>query len=73
MTSETTQAIKKYSTDYEDSNALLALMNYYDVTNLHDVSESMGLIFLKKLQSGEITLPYERITIIDLQVNQGDD
>lgn len=67
MTSETTQAIKKYSTDYEDSNALLALMDYYDVTNLHDISESMGLVFLKKLQDGEIILPYERITIIDLK------
>ena len=73
MTSETTQSIKKYSTDYEDSNALLALMDYYDVNNLHDVSESMGLVFLKKLQDGEIKLPYERILIIDLEINQGDD
>ena len=73
MTSETTKAIKKYSTDYEDSNALLALMDYYDVTNLYDVSESMGLVFLKKLQDGEIRLPYERIPIIDVEINQGDD
>ena len=73
MTSETTQSIKKYSTDYEDSNALLALMDYYDVNNLHDVSESMGLVLLKKLQDGEIKLPYERILIIDLEINQGDD
>ena len=67
MTSETTKAIKKYSTDYEDSNALLALMDYYDVTNLHDISESMGLVFLKKLQDGEIRLPYERTPITDLE------
>lgn len=67
MTSETTKAIKKYSTDYEDSNALLALMDYYNVTNLHDVSESMGLVFLKKLQDSEISLPYERISIINLK------
>ena len=67
MTSGTTKAIKKYSTDYEDSNALLALMDYYNVTNLHDVSESMGLVFLKKLQDSEISLPYERISIINLK------
>lgn len=52
MTHETTMAIKKYSEDPEQSESLIALMNYYGVTSLRDISERQGLAFLKMLQRG---------------------
>lgn len=56
MTSATTIAIRNYSTDEENSNALLALMNYFEVNNLASITEEMGQEFLGKLESGEITV-----------------
>ena len=56
MTSYTTNEIKKYSTDREQSNALLALMDYYHKDCLMKISEEQALVFLEKLQNGEITI-----------------
>ena len=56
MTSYTTNEIKKYSTDREQSNALLALMDYYHKDCLMKISEEQALAFLEKLQNGEITI-----------------
>ena len=56
MTSAMTIAIRNYSTDEENSNALLALMNYFEVNNLASITEEMGQEFLGKLESGEITV-----------------
>ena len=56
MTSYTTNEIKKYSTDREQSNALLALMDYYGKDCLMKISEEQALAFLEKLKNGEITI-----------------
>lgn len=56
MTSYTTNEIKNYSTDRENSNALLALMDYYGKDCLMKISEEQALAFLEKLQNGEITI-----------------
>lgn len=56
MTSATTIAIRNYSTDEKNSNALIALMNYFEVNNLASITEEMGQEFLGKLESGEITV-----------------
>lgn len=56
MTSYTTQEIKKYSTDGEAANSLLALMDYYHVDCLQKISEEQALAFLEKLKSGEIKI-----------------
>ena len=56
MTSYTTNEIKKYSTDAQKSNALLALMDYYGKDCLMKISEEQALAFLGKLQNGEITI-----------------
>lgn len=56
MTSYTTSEIKKFSTDTQKSNALLALMDYYGVTALNRISEEQALAFLEKLKNGEITI-----------------
>ena len=56
MTSYTTNEIKKYSTDREQSNALLALMDYYHKDCLMKISEEQALAFLEKLKNGEITI-----------------
>ena len=56
MTSYTTNEIKKFSTDREQSNALLALMDYYGKDCLMKISEEQALEFLEKLNNGEITI-----------------
>ena len=56
MTSYTTSEIKKFSTDEEKSNALLALMDYYGKDCLMKISEEQALAFLEKLKNGEITI-----------------
>lgn len=56
MTSYTTNEIKKYSTDAQKSNALLALMDYYSKDCLMKISEEQALTFLEKLKNGEITI-----------------
>ena len=56
MTSYTTNEIKKFSTDGEQSNALLTLMDYYHKDCLMKISEEQALAFLEKLQNGEITI-----------------
>ena len=56
MTSYTTNEIKKFSTDREQSNALLALMDYYHKDCLMKISEEQALESLEKLQNEEITI-----------------
>lgn len=56
MTASTTAKISRYSTDERGQTALLALMDFYSVTNLLSISEEMGLEFLKKLESGEVVI-----------------
>lgn len=56
MTSETTQKIKKFSTDENMSNSLLALMDFYNKDCLMKISEEQALAFLDKLECGEITI-----------------
>ena len=53
MTSYTTQEIKKLA---KDTDALIALMNYYKVTNLMSISEPMALDFLNKVKNEEIEI-----------------
>ena len=60
MTSYTTNEIKNYSTDRENSNALLALMDYYGKDCLMKISEEQALTFLEKLKNGEIRLYDEK-------------
>ena len=59
MGSETTRRIKAFATDREQTNSLLALMDWYGVTNLRDITEEQGQEFLAKLESGEIRIPRE--------------
>lgn len=56
MTEQTTNAIKRYSTDRMQSNALEALMDWYGVTSLMRIPESAGLEFLEMLERGDIEL-----------------
>ena len=56
MTSYTTSEIKKFSTDREQSNSLLALMDYYGKDCLMKISEKQALSFLEKLKKGEVNL-----------------
>ena len=53
MTSYTTQDIKNLA---KDADALIALMNYYKVTNLMAISEPMALDFLNKVKNEEIEI-----------------
>lgn len=56
MTHKTTMEIKMYSTDINGANALEALMDYYNVSNLACISEADGLSFLDKIKEGEIRI-----------------
>lgn len=56
MTHATTIEIQKYSTDTQQSNALLALMEWYGKDSLSKISEEQALAFLAKLQNKEIEL-----------------
>lgn len=56
MSSETTGAIRAYARDEEQADSLLALMDWYGVTRLADISEEQGQEFLDKLRRGEIRI-----------------
>ena len=56
MTHNTTMAIRRFSRDIEESQSLLALMDYYHVTSLMNISEEQGLVFLDMLKRGEVRL-----------------
>lgn len=56
MSTATTQKIKAFSHDEQRADSLLALMNFYKVNSLMEISEQMGLAFLAKLESGEINV-----------------
>ena len=62
MTSSTTMAILAYSRDEAQTDAFEALLDYYGKTNLLNISEEMGLVFLQKLRDGEIRLYDEKTT-----------
>lgn len=56
MTESTTMAIKSFSTDPTQGNALEALMDWYGVTALMHIPESAALEFLDLLEKGEVTI-----------------
>ena len=56
MTTETTNKIRKFSSDFGTNDALLALLDYYGKIGLAEIDEEEGLAFLKKLENGEITI-----------------
>lgn len=56
MTHKTTMEIRKFSRSNDVADSLLALMDYYKVSNLRCISEDQALNFLEKLKSGEICL-----------------
>ena len=56
LTTSTTQKIKAYTTHMDIANSLLALMDYYHVTSLAEITEEMGIHFLQLLQNGDITI-----------------
>lgn len=56
MTTETTSKIRKLSSDPETNNALLVLLDYYGKIGLAEITEEEGLVFLDKLENGEITV-----------------
>lgn len=56
MSSETTGAIRAYSRDENQSDSLLALLDFYGKTRLMDITEEMGKYFLQKLRDGEIRI-----------------
>jgi hypothetical protein len=62
MSSETTGAIRAYARDEEQADSLLALMDWYGVTRLMDITEEMGKYFLQKLKDGEIRIYNEKTT-----------
>ena len=57
MNAETTKRIREFSTDGKQSNSLLALMDWCEVTNLASVSEEQGQQFLDMLIAGEVKMP----------------
>lgn len=66
MTHNTTMAIKSFSTDQNEGNALEALMEYWGKSNLMHISEEMGLEFLAKLESGEICITREKCDFVEM-------
>lgn len=56
MTVETTAKIRKFSSNPETNNALLALLDYYGKIGLAEITEEEGLAFLEKLENGVITI-----------------
>ncbi len=54
MEQKTLRQIKRFSTDKRNGNALVALMDWYGVVRLQDVTEEMGQEFLEKLRNGEV-------------------
>jgi hypothetical protein len=43
------QEIKKFSDDYNTGSELLKMMDYYDVTNLRDISEEQAQAYYEML------------------------
>lgn len=43
------QEIKKFSDDYNTGSELLKMMDYYDVTNLRDLSEGQAQAYYEML------------------------
>ena len=62
MDSKVTGAIREYSRDENQSDSLLALMDFYGVTRLADITDEMGKYFLQKLKDGEIRIYDEKTT-----------
>ena len=62
MDSKVTGAIREYSRDENQSDSLLALMDFYGVTRLADITDEMGKYFLQKLKDGEIRIYNEKTT-----------
>ena len=56
MDAELTTKIREYSTDIKQQNSFLALLDYYNVNSLMEVTQEMGEEFLAKLESGEIRI-----------------
>lgn len=55
-TSETILKIKEYSTDLRQSDSLEALMAYYGVNSLANITQKQAEAFLSKLESGEVRI-----------------
>ena len=56
LNSVITREIKAYSRDDQMADSLLAVMDYFGVTRLADISDSQGQEFLGKLERGEIRI-----------------
>lgn len=56
MTSTTLEKIKAFGKDQFKQDALDALLDYYGQTALIKISEVQALVFLHKLETGEIKL-----------------
>jgi len=56
LTSTTLEKIKAYGKDRRKTDALEALLNYYGKTALMYISEEQALVFLHKLESGEVKI-----------------
>lgn len=56
MTSTTLEKIKAYGKEQNKQDALEALLDYYDKTALMYISEEQALVFLNKLESGEVKI-----------------
>ena len=56
LNSVITGEIRAYSRDDQMADSLLALMDWYGVTRLADISDSQGQEFLDKLERGEIRI-----------------
>lgn len=59
MDTATTLAIKEFATDRLRQNSFSALLDYYRVNSLQEITQEMGEAFLAKLESGEIRIPRE--------------
>lgn len=56
MTNTTLEKIKAYGKDKYKQDALEALLYYYGKTSFMNISEEQALVFLQKLESGEIKI-----------------
>ena len=62
LDSKVTGAIRAYSRDENQSDSLLALMDFFGTTRLSDITNEMGLYFLQKLKDGEIRIYNDNLT-----------
>ena len=56
MTSTTLAKIKAYGKTADKQDAMNALLDYYGKTSFMNISEEQALVFLQKLESGEIKI-----------------